>query len=204
MIHELIRLNKLKVHEEELNRQKQDLDDRTARHARREQSKKLQEKIAHRSAKFTLTSGTRQKRLSIHIIFIVLLSAAALVTYYSLTNPPTVVEGVILWLELGRLPFGMAGFALTALYYIRWNDHWFKQHADQEFKLQQLALDVDRAGYVTEMLLEWQEDKGVDMPAMLIDRLTTGLFIDQTSHEQVRHPSEDITKALIEQTKREN
>ena len=102
-----------------------------------------------------------------------------------------------MWLELGRLPLGVVGFALTAIFYIRWNDQWFRQHADQEFRLQQLALDVDRAGYATEMLLEWQEDKGGEMPAVMVDRLTTGLFTDQTKVAAVRHPSEDITAALL-------
>ena len=91
----------------------------------------------------------------------------------------------------------MLGFALTAVFYIRWNDQWFRQHADQEFRLQQLALDVDRAGYATEMLLEWQEDKGGEMPAVMLDRLTAGLFTDQTTVARVRHPSEDVIAALL-------
>ena len=95
------------------------------------------------------------------------------------------------------MPLGTLGFALTAIFYIRWNDQWFRQHANQEFKLQQLALDVDRAGYAAEMLLEWQEDKGGEMPAVMVDRLTAGLFTDQTTVGRVRHPSEDITGALL-------
>ena len=102
-----------------------------------------------------------------------------------------------MWLELGRLPLGVLGFVLTAIFYIRWNDQWFRQHAEQEFRLQQLALDVDRAGYATEMLLEWQEDKGSEMPAVMVDRLTTGLFTDQTKVERVRHPLEDAIAALL-------
>ena len=79
----------------------------------------------------------------------------------------------------------------------RWNDQWFRQHANQEFRFQQLALDVDRAGYAVEMLMEWQEEKGSEMPAVLVDRLTTGLFTDQTTEARVRHPTEDVTSALL-------
>ena len=99
--------------------------------------------------------------------------------------------------QLVRLQSGVLGFALTAIFYIRWNDQWFRQHAEQEFRLQQLALDVDRAGYATEMLLEWQEDKGGEMPAVMVDRLTAGLFTDQTKVERVRHPSEDAIAAVL-------
>ena len=180
-----------------LQARERELDDRSARHARREQSRALQKKISDRSDKFTLTQGTQRKRLPIHLILVGLLLVTGLLIIDSLFSPKTATEGALFWFELGRLPFSVVGFALTAIFYIRWNDQWFRQHADQEFRLQQLALDVDRAGYATEMLLEWQEDKAGDMPGVLVDRLTTGLFTDQTKAGAVRHPSEDITTALL-------
>ena len=187
----------LEAHEQDLDKLRQELDDRSARHARREQSRALQEKISNRSKKFVLTPATRRKRLSVHVIFGLLLCLSGGLTIRSLLFPAMATEGIPLWLELGRLPLGVLGFALIAVFYIRWNDQWFRQHADQEFRLQQLALDVDRAGYATEMLLEWQEDKGGEMPAVMLDRLTAGLFTDQTTVARVRHPSEDATAALV-------
>ena len=65
----------LDASEQELDKRRRELDDRTARHARREQSRALQQKIADRSKKFTLTPDTRRKRLPIHAIFVVLLVA---------------------------------------------------------------------------------------------------------------------------------
>lgn len=174
-----------------------ELDDRSARHARREQSRALQQKIADRSKKFTLTPDTQRKRWPVHAIFLGLLFVTGMLIQYSASLSTIAIHGSPSWVELGRLSFSAVGFALTAIFYIRWNDQWFRQHADQEFRLQQLALDVDRAGYVTEMLLEWQEDKGSEMPAVMVDRLTTGLFTDQTKARPVRHPSEDITAALL-------
>lgn len=191
------RINELNTQEGHLEKLRQELDDRTARHARREQSRNLQSKIATRSEKFTLTPDTQRKRWPIHAIFVVLLLMSGGLIARSLFVPPMTTEGIASWLEFGRLPLGVLGFALTAIYYIRWNDHWFSQHADQEFRLQQLALDVDRAGYATEMLLEWQEDKGGEMPEVLVDRLTTGLFTDQTKSGHIQHPAEDITDILI-------
>lgn len=187
----------LEAREQELNKLRQELDDRSARHARREQSRALQQKISHRSEKFTLTADTRRKRWPIHAIFGILLSLSGVLIAHSLLSPADATAGVPLWMELGRLPLGMLGFALTAIFYIRWNDQWFRQHAEQEFRLQQLALDVDRASYATEMLLEWQEDKGGEMPAVMVDRLTAGLFTDQTEIKRVRHPSEDAVTALL-------
>lgn len=187
----------LEARERELDERRRELDDRSARHARREQSRALQQKISDRSEKFTLTPETQRKRRPIHLIFAGLLLVSAGLVARSLFIPVAATEGVASWLELVRLPLGVLGFALTAVFYIRWNDQWFRQHADQEFRLQQLALDVDRAGYATEMLLEWQEDKSGEMPAVMVDRLTTGLFTDQTKMASVRHPSEDVAAALL-------
>ena len=63
--------------EQELNKLRQDLDDRSARHARREQSRALQAKISDRSENFTLTRATQLKRLPVHFIFLVLLGLSA-------------------------------------------------------------------------------------------------------------------------------
>ena len=187
----------LEASEKELDEQREELDDRSARHARREQLKVLQQKISDCSKAFTLTSDTQKKRNPVHVIFIALLLFSGGLIVRSLFFPATAMEGVELWLTLGRLPLGALGFGLTAVFYLRWTDQWFRRHADQEFRLQQLALDVDRAGYATEMLLEWQEDKGGELPAIMVDRLTAGLFTDQTTAARVRHPSEDVTSKLL-------
>ncbi len=191
------RATELDAREVDLQRQRQELDDRSARHARREQSRALQKKISDRTQKFTLTRETRRKRLPVHCIFGALLLVSGGLVTWTMFSPATATSGIASWFELVRLPIGALGFALTSIFYIRWNDQWFRQHANQEFKLQQLALDVDRAGYATEMLLEWQENKSVEMPGVLVDRLTTGLFTDQTTTARARHPTEDIAGALL-------
>ena len=192
----------LLAQEHNLENRRQELDDRSARHARREQSQALQEKISARSAQFGLTADTRKKRWPIHGIFVLLLAMSGGVIARSLLFPPAPEHDVLSWLEAARLPLGVLGFGLSAVFYIRWNDRWFRQHADQEFRLQQWALDVDRAGYATEMLLEWQESQRGEMPAVMLDRLTTGLFTDQTTAARARHPAEDVTNALLKASSR--
>ena len=174
--------------EQDLTTRRRELDDRSARLARREQSRALQQKISDRSAKFTLTSETRRKRIPVHVILGSLLLFSGSLTAYSLLVPTTATEGVRFWLGLGRLPLGALGFALTAIFYIRWTDQWFRQHADQEFRLQQLALDVDRAGYAVEMLLEWQEDKGGEMPCGN-GRSPHGWLVHRSSKDSARAAS---------------
>ena len=187
---------KLREQESQLEKRRQELDDRSVRHARREQSRNLQKKIAARSEKFTLTPETEAKRQPIRRAFLVLMIMSIVLIVFSQVYPIRATEGLAFWFEIIRFPAGLLGFASSVIFYIRWNDHWFRQHADQELRLHQLALDVDRAGYVTEMLLEWQDDKGVAMPELMVERLTTGLFVDQITKGAVQHPLEDIIKAM--------
>ncbi|MBA2434065.1 MAG: hypothetical protein H0V54_03085 [Chthoniobacterales bacterium] len=90
-----------------------------------------------------------------------------------------------------------AGLIATIVFYIRWNDRWFRSHADEEFRLKRLDLDVDRASWVVEMALEWKDEEGKQIPSGLLDRLTTNLFKIDDPGEQVRHPTEDLASALL-------
>jgi hypothetical protein len=101
-----------------------------------------------------------------------------------------------LWIHVLRVPLGALGFAVSAVFYIRWNDQWFRQHADEEFRLRQLELDVDRASWVTELALEFRDEKG-EIPSGLIERLSNGLFTSFRKTEPVQHPSEDLVSLLL-------
>ena len=83
------RMAALELREQELDKRRQELDDRSARHARREQSKALQQKISDRSKKFTLTPETRRKRQPVHAIFALLLSLSGGLIARSLLSPST-------------------------------------------------------------------------------------------------------------------
>ena len=93
----------------------------------------------------------------------------------------------------------MGAIALVALviYYIRWNDLWFRQHADEEFRLKRLDLDIDRASWVVEMALEWSAEKNTGIPQELIDRLTRNLFEGGGLSGEAKHPSQDLASALL-------
>ena len=96
-----------------------------------------------------------------------------------------------------KLSFGAFAFIASIIFYIRWNDNWFRQHADEEFRLKRLELDIDRASWVVEMALEWKDEEGREIPGHLIERLTDNLFVTQDESKKVKHPSEDLTSAII-------
>ena len=135
--------------EQALASEKASLDLRTAEQVRRDNVKGLKATIAARAKSFTLTKETMKKRWPVHAIFIALLLVSAAVAAFGLTVPPAATQGPALWLQMVRVPGGVIGFAFAAVFYIRWNDQWFRQHADEEFRMRQLELDIDRASWVT-------------------------------------------------------
>lgn len=186
----------LSARESQLAEAKAQFDDRSARHVRRDSVKGLKGIISRRGENFALTRDTQKKRWVIHLIFVVLLGVSATVLAFGLFQQPAQTEqGAQLWLHLLRIPAGALGFAFAAVFYIRWNDHWFRQHADEEFRLRQLELDIDRASWVTELALEFRDEQG-NLPAALLDRLSAGLFVSRSS-EGVRHPTQDILSTII-------
>jgi hypothetical protein len=103
------------------------------------------------------------------------------------------------WIRLLRIPVGAIGVTGVALYYIRWLDAWSRQHAEEEFRLKRLDLDIDRASWMVEMMLEWQEEEGSAVPPELIDRLSRNLFVTGDHEGAVaRHPAQDVWSAILQ------
>ena len=87
-------------------------------------------------------------------------------------------------------------FVTTAVFFIKWNNQWFQRHANEEFQLKRMELDIDRASWFVEMAFEWKEEKGEDIPEALIERLTHGLF-GETGGDHAVEPSESVIHALL-------
>lgn len=98
-----------------------------------------------------------------------------------------------------RLMLSSLGLVFSIIYYIRWNDKWAKAHADEEFRLKRLALDIDRASWVVETALEWDNATAGDqqIPEHLLDRISHNLFVDDRDSECATHPTEDILTKIF-------
>lgn len=98
-----------------------------------------------------------------------------------------------------RLIMSSLGLVFSLIYNIRWNDKWAKAHADEEFKLKRLALDIDRASWVVETALEWDNATTGEqqIPEHLLDRISFNLFVDERDTECATHPTEDILTKIF-------
>lgn len=186
----------LQLREGKLKEREQKLDDLSNTDARRKLHQELKKALKERSAKFSLTSETERKRRPIHMAFIALLATIFMMGLYYFTQEATSGETLSV-VSVLRLAGSAAAFLVAMLFYIRWQERWAQAHADEEFRLKRLDLDIDRASWFVEMMLEWKEEKGAEIPGALVDTLARGLFEQSSDREPTRHPSEDLAAALF-------
>jgi hypothetical protein len=187
----------LEAKETALEERSRALDDRSSRHARREILKEMKKMLQDRTKDFSLTQRTERKRRPIHVLFWLLIATPGVLFVWSIydairaggswTGSPTD------WMHLLRLTL-----AAAVIFYIRWNDQWFRQHAEEEFRLKRLDLDINRASWLVEMALEWKDEEGQTIPAELIGPLARNLFAVDGGLEGVRHPAQDLASKLLE------
>lgn len=178
----------------ELDEQRQKLDDRSSTHVRRELREKLKEILKSRQESFALSSDTTKRRR--HVVWLYIL---ALCAFGSLATVSIVQEfrstGIDYWL-LGRLIASSVGFFVFLGFFIRWLSSWAHQNAEEEFKLKQLDIDIDRASWLVEMAFEWDEAKDNPLPAHLVETLSANLFGHKSKAEVSTSPTDAIAKLL--------
>lgn len=187
----------LEEREQALQERVKELDDRESRHVRREIRRDLKKALADRSQRFELSASTVGKRRVIHGLFVVLLAVSLAMLWQFLPKTAEDYVAADFWVRVGKSAFAAIGFAMTAVFYIRWNDWWFRQHADEEFRLKRLELDIDRASWVVEMALEWSREKEAGpVPAAIMEGVTRNLF-ESPAVSRPMHPAEDALTALL-------
>jgi hypothetical protein len=163
----------------ELEKKRQELDDRDYMHARRAIRGDLQRIIAAREKEFTLTPGTRQLRTPIHLAMVVLILCLLSLNigyFWIFTRLDLSASWGALITPLVKQGALAAVLIAAVLYYVRWMNNWFEQHANAEFLLKQFQLDVDRASWIVETALEWRRAEKTELPAPLLEGIARNLF----------------------------
>lgn len=150
--------------------EKKDFDDKSNTHARRELQKNLKKEIQERNNEFKLTDSTINKRKPIHILFLTLIISLGILLYITFNDETRTIYYYI------KLGLSTLGFSSMILYYINWNNSWFKRHADEEFRLKKFSLDLDRASWIAEMYMEWQNTTKEQIPDQLVNKFSHNLF----------------------------
>ncbi len=181
---------------EELDKLRKELDDRAAKHARRQHYKDIKEKFKSWSETFQVTKGTSDLRKGVfRMTLFLFLLFGGLSAYFLFQSITAQDNSHLIAAIIKQVTFTLL-FVSTALFFIRWNNQWFQRHADEEFRLKRMELDIDRASWFVEMAFEWKDEKGEEIPSSIIDRLTAGLFIEERS-EPSTEPHDSFAQALL-------
>jgi hypothetical protein len=89
------------------------------------------------------------------------------------------------------------GFGSLVVYFIKWNNSWFQRHADEEFRLKRLEIDVDRASWIVEMALEWKERGHSEIPLPLIEKLSANIFETGDRRPEEKSPADQLASAIL-------
>ena len=172
---------KLAEREGELDGRIKKIDDRDAKHARRALRDSIIAELNKRDSSFTLTKGTQRLRWPVWGILIVgcavFLGGLVHNAYISKEVFAGAVEGwswSVVYFVLKQVTY-TAGLLSVIFFGIKWSDRWFREHANEEFKAKTMQIDILRANWVVETLLEWKNE-GNQIPSELLARLTHNLF----------------------------
>ncbi len=193
-----IKNESLKSESDDLERKRQELDDKDNTHARREIRKDILQEIKNRQQEFKLTDGTVGLRRPIFVSMVILI--IVFVTGALLTGAELLVKdlsGNDLIVAIIKQAFYSAGAVGSLIFFIRWMNRWLEQHSQTEFHLKQFELDMERASWLVETSLEWNDAKGTTMPPELMKSLSANLFQDKAEVEHVAHPADQLASALF-------
>jgi hypothetical protein len=196
---ELLRKNEaLKSESDELEKRRQELDDKDNTHARREIRKDILQEIKNRQKEFKLTDGTVSLRKPIFVSMLILVTI--FITGSLFTGLELFVKdltGNEFIISVVKQVFYSAGAVGSLIFFIRWMNRWLEQHSQTEFHLKQFELDMERASWLVETSLEWNDAKGTIMPPELMESLSANLFNDKSEIEHVIHPADQLASALF-------
>ncbi len=188
--------------ESALNDLKKQLDDRNNTHVRREIRSSLLKLAEDRLENFTISGTTKKQHLAVKsasiIGFIILVGASAYFGSAVSIDPETKkypAEAFALIVKSGS--YAAAAIALGS-WYLGWLNRWLQRIADSEFKLQQFRLDIERASWLAETVLEWKSSSQEPFPELLTARLSSGLFqASGTDADGPRTPASHLAEALL-------
>ncbi|WP_291295890.1 hypothetical protein [Elioraea sp.] len=193
----------LKAQKAELESRAKTLDDRDNTHVRRGIRKDIKDQIKSFKEKFSLTQETNRlrstTRLAVYGALGVCLSGISIFSWtsFSTTDTFTVISAALKAVTLTVFAAGL--FA----WYLRWETRWSDRHADAEFTLHQLELDMDRASWIVETAFEWKVSQNSPIPPTLLESLSRNLFkVGTETRERDSSALDDLASALLGEASR--
>lgn len=185
----------------EIEEYQKKLDDRSNTHARRDIRKEIKEVIKDSLSSSHLSKETGNSRTVVRLAYgitLVSLFVLAFMSTNSLGEAITQksIEG--LWFLAIKATVSGLSFLGLALLYIRWEVNWLGQQAAYERNLASTRIDIDRASWIAESLLEWnRESPNKDIPPELLESFARRLFDWDVKTEDHHSASDSLASAIL-------
>lgn len=185
---------RLTVREKTIEERENSFNTKEARYVARRGQEQQIERIQDWLDDWSLTRGTRSKRLVIIAAYAIGAAATGFVTYWFSSESMQVLHNSApqlewwQWLLLSiKSIFPFAAFVAIIIAFIRWSTDWAKQHADEEFKNRARILDIGRTSWLLEAVRDAQ-DNGKELPPDLVKDLSRNLFSYSLTDASELHP----------------
>lgn len=180
----------LDAHERDFAKRVSEFDARENTTVRRELLNKIRQ-LLEGHGQFKISKETAGKRRIIHAICFATLVATGILA--GCVAKTILEKSAFDWHLIPMFSAGVLVFASTLVFYLRWNDQWFKEHAHAEFHNKKTDSDILRASWIAELHFEWKDKKQADLPADLINSFTRNLFTDPYARDVKHHPLDQLT-----------
>lgn len=189
----------LSEREEALKKQVAHYETREAIYVARKKAEEQLEQLKGWLKDSSLTDQTVKKRGPVRLTYLATLLVTAVLTAYFSHQSIEILKGAGAgltgipwwqWLALTlKSVLPLAAFTTFAIYFIRWESAWTKQHSDEELRTRARVVDIGRSAWLLEAVRDAKE-AGKELPVELLKELSRNLFSNSATNDSPdNHPS---------------
>lgn len=184
---------------DELSAARKLIDDRSNTHARRAIRTELKESISDSLAQPSFAKNAETQRIFVRKIYIFSVLALCALAAHSIYifSIAVSLDSNAYWITGIKASISSISAIGLILLYLRWETQWLTQQANFERVLSSTKVDIDRASWVAESLLEWnRESPEKEIPSELLQSFTRRLF-DWDGKVEDHHSAQDSLASAI-------
>lgn len=168
---------------DELEKLKKEIDDREHMHVRRELREQITTDLQDRLDKPLINKTSANQRIAVVLICIV---SAGLLFWFALSTQRlfgTTSDTVEKWFIVLKTLLAGAAASGFLVYAISWLRRTYLDDVGLERALERYALDVNRASWSIETLMEMSKQEGAEVPSIWVQGVCNELFVSSTAKE---------------------
>lgn len=177
------RKEELERAQEQLSQEKKALDDRDNVHVRRELREKITRNLKERLKEPLVSRANTGVRYAVVTICAFASIALFVLAFFTQQQFGTTSDSIEKWSIVIKAILSGAGGAGFLIYAISWLRRVYLDDVQLERSLERYALDIDRASWAIETLIEMSKIEGAQVPSAWVQGVCNDLFSSSTSKE---------------------